>query len=384
MRKLRLGMIGGGPGAFIGSVHRTAAAIDGLYEMTGGAFSSSAEKSKTMAAELNLSSERVYGSWEEMIRKEKELPEDQRMDVISIVTPNHVHFGPARAAMEAGFDVIMDKPMTFNLAEAKDLKEVVEQTGRLFCLTHTYSGYPMVKEAKEQVKKGAIGKVRKIVVVYPQGWLSEFLEGTGYKQAEWRTDPSRSGAAGAMGDIGTHAFNLTEYITGLQVTALCAQLNIVVEGRRLDDDGAAFLQYNNGATGVLMASQIMAGEENNLTIKVYGEKGGLVWRHADPNSLELRLLNAPVQTLRAGNDYLSELARHNTRTPWGHPEGFFEAFANHYRNFALCIGARESGESPKPEWLDFPGVDDGVRGMAFIENVITSAQSEKKWKEFTI
>ena len=377
-------MIGGGPGAFIGSVHRTAAAIDGMYELTGGAFSSSAEKSKTMAGELNLPPDRVYGSWEEMLQKEKDLPADQRIDVVSIVTPNHVHFGPAKAAMEAGFDVIMDKPMTFTLQEAKELKQVVEQTGRLFCLTHTYTGYPMVKEAKEQVQKGIIGKVRKIFVVYPQGWLSQFLEASGSKQAEWRTDPSRSGAAGAMGDIGTHAFNLTEYVTGLQVSALCAQLNIVVEGRQLDDDGAVLLQYNNGATGVLMASQIMAGEENNLTIKVYGEKGGLVWCHADPNSLQLRLLDAPVQTLRAGNDYLSELARHNTRTPWGLPEGFFEAFANHYRNFALCIGARESGTEPKPEWLDFPGVDDGVRGMAFIDNVLASGNSEKKWTEFTV
>jgi predicted dehydrogenase len=384
MRKLRLGMIGGGPGAFIGAVHRTAAAIDGLYELVGGAFSSDPQKSKSMAGELNLSPDRVYGSWEEMIQKEKELPAGQRMDVISIVTPNHLHFGPAKAAMEAGFDVVMDKPMTFTLDEAKALKEVVERTGRYFCLTHTYTGYPMVKEARQQVQNGVLGRVRKIFVTYPQGWLSQFLEVTGYKQAEWRTDPSRSGAAGAMGDIGTHAFNLTEYVTGLQVSALCAQLNIVVEGRKLDDDGAVLLQYNNGATGVLMASQIMAGEENNLTIKVYGEKGGLEWQHANPNSLLLKMLDAPVQTLRAGNDYLSDMAKHNTRTPWGHPEGFFEAFANHYRNFALCVGARETGAEPKIEWLDFPGVEDGVRGMAFIDNVIASGKSEKKWTEFRV
>jgi predicted dehydrogenase len=379
-----MGMIGGGPGAFIGSVHRTAAAIDRLIELVCGAFSSDPSKSKSMAGELNLPPARVYGSWQEMIETEAALPADERMDIVSIVTPNHVHFAPAKAALEAGFDVIMDKPMTFNLAEAKELKSVVEKTGRYFCLTHTYTGYPMVKEAREQVKKGAIGKVRKIFVTYPQGWLTKLMEATGYKQAEWRTDPSRSGAAGAMGDIGTHAFNLTEYVTGLQVTAVCAQLNIVVEGRKLDDDGAVLLQYNNGATGVLMASQIMAGEENNLTIKVYGEEGGLVWQHADPNSLQLNLLDQPFQTLRAGNDYLSPIARHNTRTPWGHPEGFFEAFANHYRNFALCVGARESSTEPKPEWLDFPGVDDGVRGMAFIENVIASGKSDKKWTEFRI
>jgi predicted dehydrogenase len=379
-----MGMIGGGPGAFIGAVHRTAATMDGLIELVCGAFSSSPEKSKSMASELALPEERVYSTWEEMIEKEKTLPADKRMEIVSIVTPNHVHFAPAKAAMEAGFDVVMDKPMTFDLAEAKELQKVVEATGRLFCLTHTYTGYPMVKEAREQVRNGRIGKVRKIFVTYPQGWLSHFKEGTGDKQATWRTDPARSGAAGAMGDIGTHAFNLTEYVTGLQVTALCAQLNIVVEGRKLDDDGAVLLQYNNGATGVLMASQIMAGEENNLTIKVYGENGGLMWRHADANSLDLRLLDQPYQTLRAGNDYLSPIARHNTRTPWGHPEGFFEAFANHYRNFALCVTARNEGKQPEPEWTDFPGIEDGVRGMAFIENVLRSGQSEQKWTAFTI
>ena len=379
-----MGMIGGGPGAFIGAVHRTAAIMDGLIELVCGAFSSDPAKSGSMAGELDLPPGRVYGSWEEMIQKEAALPADERMEIVSIVTPNHLHFGPAKAAMEAGFDVVMDKPMTFNLAEAKELKNIVERTGRYFCLTHTYTGYPMVKEAREQIQSGKLGKIRKIFVTYPQGWLSYFKEGSGDKQAEWRTDPSRSGAAGAMGDIGTHAFNLTEYVTGLQVSALCAQLNIVVEGRRLDDDGAVLLQYNNGATGVLMASQIMAGEENNLTIKVYGEKGGLAWRHADPNSLQLHMLDQPFQTLRAGNDYLGALAKHNTRTPWGHPEGFFEAFANHYRNFALCVDARKNGTEPKPDWLDFPSVDDGVRGMAFIENVIVSGKSETKWTEFKV
>lgn len=384
MRKLRMGMVGGGPGAFIGAVHRTAAIMDGLIELVCGAFSSDPAKSKSMATELDLAPERVYGSWEEMIQKEAALPAEERMEIVSIVTPNHLHFGPAKAAMEAGFDVVMDKPMTFNLAEAKELKNIVERTGRYFCLTHTYTGYPMVKEAREQIRSGKLGEIRKIFVTYPQGWLSYFKEGSGDKQAEWRTDPSRSGAAGAMGDIGTHAFNLTEYVTGLQVSALCAQLNIVVDGRKLDDDGAVLLQYNNGATGVLMASQIMAGEENNLTIKVYGEKGGLAWRHADPNSLQLNMLDSPFQTLRAGNDYLSALARHNTRTPWGHPEGFFEAFANHYRNFALCVDARKNGKEPKPEWLDFPSVEDGVRGMAFIDNVILSGKSELKWTEFKV
>lgn len=375
-------MIGGGPGAFIGAVHRTAAVMDGLIELVGGAFSSDPEKSRAMGEELNLAPDRVYDSWEEMIRTEAVRPAGERMDIVSIVTPNHLHFGPAKMALENGFDVVMDKPMTFTLAEAKELKRIVENSGRLFCLTHTYLGYPMVKEARQQVKNGRLGKVRKIFVTYPQGWLSKFKEGTGDKQAEWRTDPSRSGAAGAMGDIGTHAFNLTEYVTGLQVRELCAQINIVVEGRKLDDDGAVFLQYNNGATGVLMASQIMAGEENNLTIKVWGEEGGLEWSHADANSLLIKMLDEPYQTYRAGNDYLSAPARHNTRTPWGHPEGFFEAFANHYRNFALCAGARLNGTQPKEEWLDFPGVDDGVRGMAFIETVIASGKSAQKWTSF--
>lgn len=381
--KLRMGMIGGGPGAFIGAVHRKAAALDGLIDIVCGAFSSDAGKSKQMGEELLLSPDRVYGSFEEMIQREAALPEGVRMHFVSVVTPNHLHFAPAKAALEAGFDVVMDKPITFDLAEAKELKTVVERTGRTLCLTHTYSGYPMVKEAREQVRKGTIGAVRKVIVVYPQGWLSQPLEESN-KQASWRTDPGKSGIAGAMGDIGTHAFNLAEYVAGLQVTALCAQISIVVPGRKLDDDGAALLQFNNGATGVLMASQIMAGEENNLTIKVYGEKGGLEWCHADCNSLLLKWPDAPMQTLRAGTGYLSDAAKHNTRTPSGHPEGFLEAFANHYRNFALCVNAKSNGEQAKEEWTDFPTVDDGVRGIAFIENVIASGKAAEKWKEFVV
>lgn len=384
MRKLRMGMIGGGPGAFIGAVHRTAAAMDGLIDLVCGSFSSDPDKSKQMGEQLNLPAERVYGSFEEMIQKETQLHADVRMDFVSIVTPNHVHFAPAKMALEAGFDVVMDKPMTFDLNEAKQLKAIVDKTGKYLCLTHTYSGYPMIKEARDQVKKGAVGKIRKVFVTYPQGWLHSFLEGSDQKQASWRTDPARSGVAGAMGDIGTHAFNLAEYITGLQVTSLCAQINIVVEGRKLDDDGAVFLQFDNGATGLLVASQVLTGEENNLTVKVYGEKGGLEWSHADANSLLLKWPDAPMQVLRAGTGYLSDAAKHNTRTPSGHPEGFLEAFANHYRNFALCVGAREEGEQPKEEWLDFPTVDDGVRGMAFIENVIASGKSEVKWQKFDI
>jgi predicted dehydrogenase len=384
MSKLRMGMIGGGPAAFIGAVHRIAARMDGEIEIVCGAFSSKPEKSKETGEALFLNPDRVYGSYTEMIEREAALPEGERMDFVGIVTPNHLHFEPARLALEAGFHVVMDKPMTFDLREALELKRIVERTGSLLCLTHTYTGYPMIKEARQQVRQDRLGKIRKVVVVYPQGWLSAFLEGADNKQASWRTDPSKSGIAGAMGDIGTHAFNLAEYITGLQVTRLCADINIVVEGRQLDDDGAVLLKFDNGASGVLLASQIMAGEENDLTIKVYGEKGGLEWKHSDPNTLLLKWPDEPAQVLRAGTGYLGTFAKHNTRTPSGHPEGFLEAFANHYRNFALCLRARREGLQPEPEWMDYPGVDEGVRGMAFIETVIASGQSSEKWMELVI
>ena len=384
MRKLRMGMIGGGPGAFIGAIHRTAANMDGEIELVCGAFSSDPQKSKKAGEELNIDAQRVYPTYEEMIQKEAKLDENVKMDFVSIVTPNHLHFAPAKLALENGFHVVLDKPMTFDLGEAKKLQQVVRESGKYFCLTHTYTGYPMIKEAREQVRNGRLGTIRKVFVNYPQGWLSNFLEASDNKQASWRTDPSKSGKAGAIGDIGTHAFNLAEYITGLEVSKICADINIIVKGRKLDDDGAVILKFNNGASGVLMASQIMAGEENNLTIQVYGEKGGLEWKHGDPNTLLLKWPDEPMQTLRAGSGYLSEIAKHNTRTPAGHPEGFIEAFANHYRNFALCIKASVEGKKPKDEWLDFPGIEDGIRGMAFIENVIESGRSEKKWSDFTV
>ncbi|WP_374165011.1 Gfo/Idh/MocA family protein [Arcticibacter sp. MXS-1] len=275
MQKLRLGMVGGGMGAFIGAVHRIAARIDDQYELVCGVFSSSAENSRASGLMLGLSPDRVYSSYQELFEKESQLPEDQRAQVISIVTPNHLHYEPARQALESGFHVILDKPMTFSLQEAKDLANAASASGRLFCLTHTYTGYPMVKEARQIVQEGRLGRIRKIYVEYPQGWLSGFEEGSGNKQASWRTNPDQSGAAGAMGDIGTHAFNLAEYVSGLEVTKLCADINIVVEGRKLDDDGAVLLKFANGASGVLMASQVAAGEENNIKIRVYGEKGGL-------------------------------------------------------------------------------------------------------------
>ncbi|MET0462846.1 MAG: Gfo/Idh/MocA family oxidoreductase [Chitinophagaceae bacterium] len=381
-RKLRMGMIGGGPGAFIGAVHRIAAFMDGQIELVCGAFSSDPEKSKLAGEQLNLPLRRVYGSYKEMIRAEKALPPDQQMEFVSIVTPNHVHFEPAKLALENGFHVMLDKPMTFDLAEAQQLKEIAEKSGLHFCLTHTYTGFPMVKEARQQVLSGKFGKIRKVYVEYPQGWLSSFIEADNNKQASWRTDPKQSGIAGAMGDIGTHAFNLAEYVTGLQVTKLCADINIVVDGRKLDDDGAVLLKFDNGASGVLMATQIAIGEENNVKIRVYGEKGSLEWKQDDCNSLLVKWPDKPTEIFRAGAGYTSSFSRHNTRIPPGHPEGYLEAFANHYRNFALTIKTSLAGGKPTPEMLDFPGTEDGVRGMNFVEKVIASGKSDTKWIEF--
>jgi predicted dehydrogenase len=377
-------MIGGGQGAFIGAVHRIAARMDDEYELVCGAFSSDAEKAKASGLLLGLSPDRVYTSYQELIEKEKQLPEDKRVQVISIVTPNHLHFAPAKQALENGFHVILDKPMTFSLAEAKELEKVVKISGKRFCLTHTYTGYPMVKEARQLVKDGKLGKIRKVYVEYPQGWLSTFLEGEDNKQASWRTDPTKSGIAGAMGDIGTHAFNLAEYVSGLQVTKICADINTVVEGRKLDDDGAALLKFNNGASGVLIASQIAAGDENNIKVRVYGEKGGLEWQQDNANTLLLKWLDKPAEILRTGAGYLSSYASKNTRVPAGHPEGYLEAFANLYRNFALSIKADIEGKPAEKEWLDYPGIEDGLRGMAFVENVITSGKSDAKWTDFKI
>ncbi|MBS1606329.1 MAG: Gfo/Idh/MocA family oxidoreductase [Bacteroidetes bacterium] len=383
-RKLRMGMIGGGRNAFIGAVHRIAANMDGLIELVCGAFSSSPENARQSGKDLFLPADRVYLSYEEMIRKEAALPADRRMDFVAIVTPNHAHFAPAMLALDNGFNVVIEKPMTFSLEEAIMLKNKVQQTGLLLCLTHTYAGYPMVKQARQMVKEGAFGKVRKIYVEYPQGWLSRLSEKDGSKQAEWRTDPSRSGKAGAMGDIGTHAAHLAEYISGLQIKQLCADLSIMVEGRALDDDGNVLLRFDNGATGILVASQIAAGEENALKIRLYGEKGGLEWAQQEPNTLLVKWLDQPTQIYRAGQPWLSSYAKQNTRTPGGHPEGYLEAFANLYRNFALTLAAKLEGRQPTPEEKDYPTVEEGVRGMAFIDNVIRSNESMEKWTFFEI
>jgi predicted dehydrogenase len=383
-RKLRMGMIGGGKNAFIGAVHRIAANMDGLIELVCGAFSSHPDNARESGKLLFLPDNRIYLSYEEMIGKESRLPEGERMDFVAIVTPNHLHFAPAMLALEKGFHVVLDKPMTFTLAEALQLQKKVKETGLLFCLTHTYSGYPMVKQARQMVKAGDFGKIRKVYVEYPQGWLSRLSEKDGSKQAEWRTDPARSGKSGAMGDIGTHAAHLAEYISGLQIKQLCADLSIMVEGRALDDDGNVLLRFDNGATGVLYASQVAAGEENALKIRVYGEKGGLEWAQQEPNTLLVKWLDQPTQVYRTGTPWLSSYAKFNTRTPAGHPEGYLEAFANLYRNFALTLSARLDGTSPSPEALDFPGVDDGVRGLAFIDNLISSNESLEKWTFFKI
>lgn len=378
-RKLRMGMVGGGPDAFIGAVHRLAAFMDGQIELVCGAFSSQPEKSRIAGEALFLDPARVYPSYRDMMEKEAALPEGERMDFVSIVTPNHLHFEPAKLALEHGFHVVLDKPMTLNLQEALDLKALVDKTGLVLCLTHTYTGYPMVKQARAMVAAGALGKVRKIYVEYPQGWLSQPLEKEGNKQADWRTDPSKSGKAGAMGDIGTHAANMAEYVSGLEITQVCADINTVVEGRALDDDGAVLLKFNNGASGVLMATQIAAGEENCIKVRVYGEKGGLEWKQDEANTLLVKWLDKPTQVLRTGGPGTDPVVAQNSRTPAGHPEGYLEAFANLYRHFAKTVAARLDGRKPQPEWLDFPGADDGVRGMLFIDKVIESGRSDRKW-----
>ena len=380
-RKIRMGMVGGGRDAFIGAVHRMAAALDGHIELVCGAFSSDPERSRASGADLYLPANRVYGDYHEMMAAEAKLPAGERMDFVSIVTPNYVHFPVAKAALEAGFHVMSDKPMTFDLAEARELAALVERTGLQFGLTHNYTGYPMVKEARHMVRSGAIGAVRKVVVEYPQGWLASLIESEGQKQASWRTDPARAGASSCMGDIGTHAENLMEYVTGLKIASLCADLTTVVAGRQLEDDGNVLLRLDNGARGVLYASQISAGEENPLTIRIYGELAGLEWHQEEPNTLTVKWGDRHREVRRTGVGELSDASAAHTRLPAGHPEGFVEAFANLYRNYALALQARLAGEQPAPEYLDFPTVHDGVRGMAFITACVASSASDQKWTE---
>ncbi len=384
-RKIRMGMVGGGQGAFIGGVHRMAANLDGQIELVCGAFSSDPERSRASGEELFLPAERVYGSYDEMMEKEAALPEDVRMDFVSIVTPNHMHFGPAKAALEAGFHVMSDKPMTHSLDEAKELVALVEKTGLCFGLTHNYTGYPLVKEARHLVRSGAIGDVLKVIVEYPQGWLASKLEDDDQKQAAWRTDPARAGISCCMGDIGTHAENLAEYITGLQIEEMCADLTAFLPGRTLDDDGNVLLRFAGGAKGVLHASQISIDEENGLNIRIYGTKGGLIWVQAEPNTLIRTHPDRPREIIKPGVNYadrLSDAAIANSRIPAGHPEAFLEAFAILYRNFAGQIRAKLEGRAPTEIELDVPNVHDGLRGMQFIQTVVDSSNSNDKWTKW--
>ncbi len=382
-RKLKMGMVGGGTDAFIGAIHRLAALMDNQIELVCGCFSINPAISKSSGKLYYLPDDRIYESYQEMFEKEATLKEGERMDFVSIVTPNFVHYEPAVMALEKGFHVVIDKPITFSLDEALKLKNKLDETGLILALTYTYTGYTAVKHARQIVSDGQLGKIRKVFVEYPQGWLAEKVEDHGNVQASWRTDPNRSGKSGSMGDIGTHAHHLAEYVTGLKVTELCAELKTYVPGRLLDDDGAALLRFDNGATGVLIATQIAAGEENAIKIRVYGEKGGLEWFQHEPNTLILKWLDQPTQLLRVGTNMNSVIAHHNTRTPGGHPEGYLEAFANIYRNFAATVMAKTNSEVPSSEMLDFPGIEDGIRGMQFIDTIIKAGYNDSvKWIKF--
>jgi len=378
-RKLRYGMVGGGQNAFIGAVHRLAANLDGQIELVAGAFSADARNSRTTGEQLFLDPRRVYGSYEEMARAEATRPEGERMDFVAIVTPNFLHAPVATTFLKAGFHVVCDKPMTLTLKEARALRETVRKTGKVFALTHNYTGYPMVKEARELVRGGKLGKILKIVAEYPQGWLLDRLETTGHKQAAWRSDPKKAGASCCVGDIGTHAENLGRYITGLRIRELCAELTTFVPGRTLEDDANMLIRYEGGAKGVLHCSQVSCGEENNLNIRVYGTLGALAWQQEHPNELKFIPKGEPARILRRGNGYVSETAKKFTRLPFGHPEAFIEAFANIYLEAVAAIRAKLEGRGGN---FDFPTADDGVEGMAFIETAVKSAASNGKWVRF--
>ncbi len=381
-RKINMGMVGGGPGSFIGVVHYNAAVLDGQIQLVCGAFSSDPSKSRETGEKYYLDPARTYGSYQEMIDKEKALPEGERMDFLCIVTPNHLHYEPAWLALKNGFHVVSDKPLTLNSDEARELVRLTEETGLLFAVTHPYVAYPLVQEAKKLIRNGVLGNIRKVISEYPQGWLSTPLEKTDNKQADWRSDPARSGPGGAIADIGTHALIMAEFVTGLKVTELCADLTTFVADRHLDDDSNILLRFENGAKGILFATQIAAGEENDSSIRVYGDKGGIEWHQHDPNKLFLKMLDEPIKIIRAGHpEYLSEIARYNTRLPFGHPEGLIEAFANIYRNVAVCLQHRLDGEKPPALSNDFPTVYDGLRGMLFQETVVESS-AKQQWVKF--
>jgi predicted dehydrogenase len=375
-------MVGGGRGAFIGAVHRMAAALDGKIELVAGCFSADPEKSRLSGQDLHLNPTRVYGTLEEMARAEAALPAGDRIDFVSIVTRNNTHYAAAKAFAERGIHVICDKPLAFTFAEAKKLRAIVEKSGVVFALTHNYTGFPMVKQAREFVQAGKLGKLIKVIVEYPQGYaLGALGNGQEGKISNWRMDPSVSGASNCMGDIGTHAHNLATYITGLEIDEICAELSTFIPGRPLDDDGNCLIRYKGGAKGILFASQVSSGEENNLRIRVHGTKGSIEWRQEDPNELYLRSHEAPTQVWRRGNDYVSAETKRFTRTPFGHPEGYIEAFANVYAEATRAIADRVDGKRSRQSY-DFPTVVDGVRGMAFIESVVKSSRAGAKWVKF--
>ncbi|MDE0569104.1 MAG: Gfo/Idh/MocA family oxidoreductase [Verrucomicrobiales bacterium] len=380
-RKLRMGMVGGGRGAFIGAVHRMAANLDGKIELAAGAFSSSPEKSKLSGEDFFLDPDRVYGSYQEMA--EKESAREDKIDFVSIVVQNHLHFDVAKTFLEAGFNVICDKPMTRTLDEARALRDIVNETGQVFCLTHNYTGYPMVKEARRMVNDGELGRILKIVAEYPQGYAVGDVEGEGQGQiSNWRSDPAIAGSSNCMGDIGTHAHNLVRYITGLEVEEICSELTAFIPGRELDDDGNNLIRFEGGAKGIIYASQISNGDENALNIRVYGTKASLEWHQEDPNELIVKYANAPRKTYRRGNDYLGEAASKNSRTPFAHPEGFIEAFANVYLAAAEAIADKIEGNDAPEGGYDFPDATDGVAGLAFIETAVKSSASDEKWVKF--
>ena len=380
MKKLKMGMVGGGSEALIGAVHRAAALMDGQVEFVAGALSSTRQKSIASGKELGLSDGRNYGSWETLLEGELFLPEEDRVDFVSVVTPNHLHFPVATAFVEAGINVVCDKPMVLTSEEAGQLIETVEESGVIFAVTYNYTGYPMVKQARHMVRRGDLGEIRKVIVEYSQGWLAAKLEESEVKQAEWRTDPEKAGVAGAIGDIGSHAENLVATVTGLEISEVCADLTSFVPGRQLDDDGNLLIRYEGGAKGVMICSQVSVGEENRLSLRIYGDEAGLEWNQQNPNYLFFKPAGSPIQTLERGNEYLHEESRTTARVPPGHHEGFVEAFANVYSDVTAAIrNARGNGDASGAPAANFPTVYDGARGVHFIEKVVESSQSDEKW-----
>jgi predicted dehydrogenase len=378
-RRIRLGMVGGGQGAFIGGVHRMAARLDDRSELVAGALSSDAARAAASAAELHIAPERSYADYRDMARKEAARAD--RIDVVAIVTPNHLHGRIATAFLDAGIDVICDKPLTTTLAEALELVQRVRRSGRLFALTHNYSGYPLVRQAREMVAAGELGEIRVVHAEYPQDWLSTDLEATGQKQAAWRVDPARAGAGGSLGDIGTHAEHLARFISGLELAAVSADLTTFVAGRRLDDNAHVMLRYTNGARGMLWSSQVAPGNENALRVRIYGSKAGLEFRQENPNQLWFTPLGQPPRLITRGGSGSGAAAGHATRIPAGHPEGYLEGFAQIYRDVAEQIQARWQGRAPDPLACTVPTVEDGARGMKFIEAVVESSRAEGRWTD---